>query len=91
VVGKDSPVRIFEVLGDRGAVAGPVLQMRDRFEIGLSAYRTRDYAQARAAFSLALESVPKDACSAAFISRLDELERKPMPPDWDGVWQQSSK
>ena len=91
VVGKDNPVRIFEVLGDRGVVAPAMLQMRDRFEMGLNAYRTRDYAQARAAFASALESVPRDACSTAFISRLDELERKPMPPGWDGVWQQSSK
>jgi class 3 adenylate cyclase len=87
VVGKDNPVRIFEVLGDRGAVVSPVLQMRDRFEAGLSAYRARQYVEARSAFVLALESAPGDACSAAFISRLDELERKPPPAGWDGVWQ----
>ena len=87
VVGKDNPVRIFEVLGDRGAVVSPVLQMRDHFEAGLSAYRARQYAEARSAFALALESAPGDACSAAFISRLDELERKPPPASWDGVWQ----
>jgi len=91
VVGKDSPVRIFEVLGDRGAVAAPVLEMRDRFEAGLGAYRARRYADARAAFVSAQQCVPGDACSAAFISRLDELERTPMPPDWDGVWRQASK
>lgn len=75
------------MLGDRGAVVSPVLQMRDRFEAGLSAYRARQYVEARSAFVLALESAPGEACSAAFISRLDELERKPPLAGWDGVWQ----
>jgi class 3 adenylate cyclase len=91
VVGKDNPVRIFEVLGERGKVAAAVLGMRDHFEAGLAAYRGCRYAEARAAFGLALGRVPGDACSETFIRRLDELERKPMPADWDGVWQHASK
>jgi adenylate cyclase len=91
VAGKENPVRIFEVLGERGAVAPAVLEMRDHFEAALAAYRGRRYAEARAAFRLALGCVPGDGCSEAFICRIDELEREPRPPHWDGVWQHVSK
>jgi len=91
VVGKDNAVRVFEALGERGAVDAAVLEMRDRFEAGLAAYRGRRNAEARDAFRRALERMPADACSEVFIRRLDELERYPAPPDWDGVWQHASK
>jgi class 3 adenylate cyclase len=91
VVGKDDPVRVFEVLGERGSVPAPVLEMRDQFEAGLAAYRQRRYPEARVAFQRAQGLVPGDACAAAFIRRLDALEREPPPSDWDGVWQQAHK
>lgn len=91
VVGKEDPVRIFEVLGERGAVAAPVLQMRDHFEAGLKDYRGRRFAEARAAFLRALESSPQDPCTRAFVRRLDDIQRTPPPPDWDGVWQHEHK
>jgi adenylate cyclase len=91
VVGKDDPVRVFEVLGERGAVSPPALEMRDHFEAGLAAYRQRSYGDARTAFRRALERVPADAASQVFIRRLDDMERAPPPPDWDGVWRQEHK
>ncbi len=91
VVGKQDPVRVFEVLGERGAVAAPVLDMRGHFEAGLAAYRNRGYGEAKAAFRRALDCVPGDACSQVFIRRLDYMEQSPLPPDWDGVWQHEHK
>lgn len=91
VVGKDNPVRCYEVLGRRGAVDAAILAMRDHFEAGLAAYRSRRNAEARDAFRRALECVPGDACSAVFIRRLDEMERTPLPPGWDGVWRHVEK
>jgi adenylate cyclase len=91
VVGKESPVRVFEVLGERGAVAPEKLEMRDQFEAALAAYRDRRYTEARALFGQALERAPGDLCSQAFIRRVDELDRNPMSSDWDGVWQHASK
>jgi class 3 adenylate cyclase len=91
VVGKDNPVRVFEVLGERGTVLPAVLEMRGHFEAALAAYRCRDYGAARAGFGRALEFVPGDACSQAFMRRLEVLEREPPPSDWDGVWRHASK
>jgi hypothetical protein len=83
--------RVFEVLGERGSVAAPVLDMRGHFEAGLAAYRNRGYGDAKAAFRRALDCVPGDACSQVFIQRLEYMERSPLPSDWDGVWQHEHK
>jgi class 3 adenylate cyclase len=91
VVGKEDPVRIFEVLGERGSVAAPVLEMRGHFGAGLAAYRNRGYGDAKAAFRRALDCVPGDPCSEVFIRRLESIERAQLPPDWDGVWQHEHK
>ena len=91
VVGKQDPVRIFEVLGERGSVAAPVLDMRGHFEAGLAAYRNRGYGDAKAAFRRALDCVPGDACSQVFMQRLEYMEQSPLPSDWDGVWQHKHK
>jgi adenylate cyclase len=91
VVGKQDPVRVFEVLGERGSVAAPVLDMRGHFEAGLAAYRNRGYGDAKAAFRRALDCVPGDACSQVFIQRLEFMEQTPLPPEWDGVWQHEHK
>ncbi|MDP1673040.1 MAG: adenylate/guanylate cyclase domain-containing protein [Burkholderiales bacterium] len=91
VVGKENPVRCYEILGRRGEVAAEPLRMRDCFEQGLAAYRARHNAAAREAFSCALEALPGDACSQVFIDRLDRIGRDPMPADWDGVWRHTGK
>jgi class 3 adenylate cyclase len=91
VVGKENPVRCYEILGRRGEVAVELLRMRDCFEQGLAAYRARDNAAAREAFSRALEALPGDACSQVFIDRLDRIGHEPMPADWDGVWRHTGK
>jgi adenylate cyclase len=87
VVGKQDPVRVFEVLGERGSVAAPVLDMRGHF---VAPYRNR-YGDAKAAFRRALDCVPGDACSQVFIQRLEFMEQTPLPPEWDGVWQHEHK
>ena len=91
VVGKETPVRCYEILGRRGEVAAELLRMRDCFEQGLAAYRARHNAAAREAFSRALEALPGDACSQVFIDRLERIGHEPMPADWDGVWRHIGK
>jgi hypothetical protein len=88
---EQDPVRVFEVLGERGSVAAPVLDMRGHFEAGLAAYRSRGYGEARAAFRGALDCVPEDACSQVFIRRIECMEQSQLPSDCDGVWRQEHK
>ena len=86
VEGKQEPEHIFEVLGRRGEVSAPVLEMAQRYAEGLSAYRRQSWRAAAAAFAGALEAVPEDGPSREFMRRVARLEAKPPPAEWDGVW-----
>jgi adenylate cyclase len=79
-------VRLFEVLGRHGMVAPPRLALREAYAEGLAAYRSSDWAGARAAFERALAIDPADGPTQALLSRLDLYAIDPPPPGWTGVW-----
>jgi hypothetical protein len=58
---------------------------------GLAAYRARHWEGARRAFVAALESVPNDGPSMAFIKRIEGLATNPPDHGWDGSWQLEQK
>jgi class 3 adenylate cyclase len=91
VEGKQEPERIFEVLGRKGELSREVQAMAGCFAEGLQAYRGQAWRAAAAAFGAALESVPHDGPSKAFLRRLSRREREPPLPDWNGVWAMSEK
>jgi hypothetical protein len=51
VVGKDEPVRIFELIGKKTEVDEKILKLRNQFEKGLQAYRNQDWSQAGQLFN----------------------------------------
>lgn len=91
VVGKTEPVRIYEVLGLQGQVAKDRLELCERFQAMLTAYRARDWiAAARGAEScLALE--PGDGPSQVFAARVRQFKLNPPPESWDGVFRLTEK
>lgn len=91
VMGKSEPVRVFELLAKKAQAAPPVLELRDRFEEGLKAYRRCDWAQAEAGLQGCLAINPDDAPSKLFLSRLKHLREHPPAADWDGAWSLSEK
>jgi hypothetical protein len=62
------------------------VSLQGRYAEGLAAYRARDWDMARHAFSAALEAVPGDGPSKAFIKRIGDLQANPPAADWDGAW-----
>jgi hypothetical protein len=50
VVGKEEPEQVFELLGRRGDVAQSILDLAERFALGLVAYRRRAWTDAVAEF-----------------------------------------
>ena len=56
------------------------------FSEGLAAYRSRQWDEARRAFTAALEAVPNDGPSKAFLQRIDGFAEAPPGEDWDGSW-----
>jgi adenylate cyclase len=67
------------------------LLLRERYAVGLAAYRARRWDDAREAFSAALEAAPGDGPSMALIQRIDGFRANPPPADWDGAWRLDQK
>lgn len=83
VVGRKSPVRVFEVVGLPGEVKSPELQ---RFEIGLSLCYSRDWQRALEIF----EELTGDPVAKVYAKRCRTLVDDP-EADWDGVWNLTEK
>jgi adenylate cyclase len=78
VKGKEEPVDVLEVLGEGDSAPdwlGP-------YEDGVSAYRTRRFAEAQSLFERTLALRPDDAPSRMYLARLQPL-LKAAPADWD--------
>ena len=91
VVGKDNPVRVFELLAHKGELAAPACELRDSFERGLRAYRAQAWNEAVLAFQACLEIQPQDGPAKTFLHRIEALQQKHLATDWDGVWQLDRK
>ena len=91
VKGKEQPVRVFEVLDEKGKTAPEVLRCVKHFEIGLTRYRERDFAGAINAFDQALDENPQDQPSLMYIDRCRHFLEDPPDEGWDGVWRLQEK
>lgn len=91
VKGKQLPVRVFEVLGEKGQVSDNVLSLASRFHEALAAYRAQQFTSALAGFRSCLALKPDDGPSATFIERCIVFETSPPGAGWDGVCQLTSK
>jgi adenylate cyclase len=90
-VGKSEAVRVFDLLGESGAVDPALLTLRDCFEAALAAYRACDWDRAERGFAECLRIVPGDGPSAVFLERVASFRRFSPAEDWDGVWQSVAK
>jgi len=85
VVGKDEPVRVFEVLGRKGEVERSKLDVIDLYQQGFQKYSEQNWDEAIALFESALKLDPGDGPSAIFADRCRELKADPPPDNWDAV------
>jgi len=91
VKGKTESVRVFEPLAEEEALTSERLHIRDRFEEGLVAYRTRRWDEAARAFQEVLETQPDDRPSQLFLERIEVFRDNPPDDDWDGVCHMTTK
>lgn len=85
VIGKEEPVRVFELLGRKGKLEQNMKELRDTFEQGLQAYRSQKWAQAQRNFEDCLKLRPNDTPSVLYLERIKSLQENPPGDDWDGV------
>jgi adenylate cyclase len=78
VVGRNTPVTVYELLGFKGEALSPAML---RFNQGQALYKQGDLAEAAVVFA----TLPDDPVANVYLQRC--LAEKNLPgSDWDGVW-----
>ena len=91
VMGKETPIRIFEL---RGMNSVPEIEQDyiiDIFTEGLKAYRNRRWADALKEFRRVLRYFPSDGPAKVYTKRCLDFIENPPPIDWDGVYDFKTK
>lgn len=91
VVGKNEPVRIYEVLGKKGTVSPEHLKASRYFGKGLKLYREQSWEEAAKYFAHANKLFVNDTASRIFFDRCKDFARNAPGDNWDGVYQMSTK
>lgn len=86
VKGKFEPVRIYELIGERGR-CGAKRPFVEAFHRGLALFRAQRWDEAVLAFEQALEEAGEegDKTTDLYLAWCHEYEEVPPPPGWDGV------
>ncbi|MGC4114201.1 MAG: adenylate/guanylate cyclase domain-containing protein [Myxococcales bacterium] len=91
VKGKQRPVRVFEVLDEKGRSEAQVLEAAERFERGLALYRQQAFLQASELFEQVLAVRADDGPSRTYLERCKHFVDAPPGTGWDGVWRMKEK
>jgi adenylate cyclase len=91
VKGKEKPIRIYELLGEKGRLTEEEKKQRLLYEEALQSYRAKDFAGARRLFSQVLEANPEDHPAAVLLKRCENLQENAPAADWDGVFRLKQK
>jgi adenylate cyclase len=91
VVGKKKPVKIFELVAEKGKIDEEKTTFLEYFEAGLYAYRDRQWEEASSLFMQALSLEPGDRPAELYIQRCKENKQMEPAPEWDWVYQLDAK
>jgi adenylate cyclase len=91
VVGKQEPVKIYEVLGRKGEIDDTMRLILPHFKEGLDNYKNWRWEEAIDSFERALNIYEDDGPSATYLDRCIVFKNKPPSSDWDGVFTMSTK
>ncbi len=90
VKGKETPVAIYEPLGERAGLPQDVAADASAFEAAYTRYQQQDWDAAEAAL-LALNARAPRALYAIYLERIAHFRTAPPPADWDGVFVYTTK
>ncbi len=91
VVGKEEPIVIYELLGEKGKLPDKMYGMLDKYYKALEAFGERDWKGAISYFQQGLKLVNDDGPSLIYIERCEKYIRRAPSKDWDGVYKLTSK
>lgn len=92
VVGKEQPVRIYELVATSGAsLPGEQEKAFRSYAAGLEAYRHQFWEEALGFFKQSLVLWPEDGPSRTMAERCHIYQKAPPPETWDGVFEAAQK
>jgi len=91
VVGKEKPVKIYELIDRKGQIQETKREVIKLYEEGLKMYRKKEWQKAIDAFREALNQDPHDGPSLTYIERCKGYIQVPPPENWDGVYVLTAK
>ena len=91
VKGKEKPIHIYELLGEKGTLTEERKKWKRLYEQALRSYRAKDFAGSRRLFAQALETDPRDQAASVLLKRSEDLQNNPPAADWDGVFRLKQK
>jgi adenylate cyclase len=91
VKGKEKPIRIYELLGEKGRITEGQKRWKLLYEEGLRSYWAKDFVGARRLFAQVLEISPEDHPAGVLLKRCEELQGNAPAADWDGVFRLKQK
>jgi adenylate cyclase len=84
VKGKFEPVRIYELIGERGDISPRQKQSLVLFSRAIDSYIARDFARALELLEELLQREPADAVTALYVDRCRQFLVIPPEPGWRG-------
>ncbi|AEF82233.1 CHASE2 domain-containing protein [Leadbettera azotonutricia] len=91
VVGINTPVRLYELLGVRAEAKKDSLVILSEWEKAMLFFENQQYRKAAFLFRALAEKNPGDQTAKFYESRCIQYLKNPPPPDWDGVHNLSQK
>ncbi len=91
VVGRTTPVQLYNIVGLRDEVSKEQMECVDIFHKGLDLYLGKKFIEAKEVFGQALKVYPDDGPSSAFLTRCEEFIKKGVPENWNGILNMTSK
>ena len=91
VVGKSNPIKVYELVAEKGQIDERKVQLIEHFEAGIHAYRARRWEEAISCFMQVLNLAPEDGPAKTYIQRCQEYQQTAPAQDWDGVFNLTAK
>lgn len=93
VVGRSTPVKIYELLGKKGFMNEMVHKILPHYNQGFNFYKQGNWEEAIACFEKALKINPQDGPSETLFNRCQLMKKNVLikKKDWDGVYSMPSK
>lgn len=91
VVGIQTPVRLYELIEEKGMSDEITLEAIAVFHEALDLFEQKEWEKAEKEFSKVLNILPNDEPSNAYIKRCRDFRKKPPKDSWDGVFNLTTK